>query len=129
MSVKGLHSGIKFYLDSECKVPIAKVKWNSGFHITMASGKVESLINTAKAGEMAAATFYARNETHYRFGIQEFSFPDKRVHAKADSDWLDPSQPVKITLSVQISSEPTAKEVVESAQFIISGFFIIGGDR
>lgn len=38
-----LVKGIQFYFDENCKESIKKVEWDSGFHVTMASGKVENL--------------------------------------------------------------------------------------
>ena len=117
---------IKFYFDKECTKPIDKVKWDSGFHVTMADGTETKIENIAKAGELAIATFYVRNEhPTIRFGVHEITHPDPNVKTTIESAWLLPMSPTKITLSVQISSEPTQKDVVESANFVLSGFFVI----
>ena len=124
MPVTNLDEGIKFYFDVECKKPIEKVQWDSGFHVTMTDGKTEHIQNVVKEGEMAVAIFYVRNETKYKFGVREFSFPDRRVKIHIAESWLIPTVPVKVVLSVLML--PTAKkEIVESAQFSINGFFII----
>jgi len=124
MPVRNLDEGIKFYFDSECKRPIEKVQWDSGFHVTMADGKTEHIQNVVKEGEMAVATFYVRNETEFRFGVRDFSFPDRRVKIHIVESWLYPSVPVKVVLSV-LMLPTTKKEIVESAQFSINGFFVI----
>lgn len=123
--INRLHEGIKFYFDASCKKPVKEIKWDSGFHITMVNGEMEHLPNVALAGQVVTANFYARNETKYKFGVRELLFPDKRVKIEIADSWLLPMSPVKVALSVQISSEPIKKEVVEAAQFVIKGFFVV----
>ena len=119
-----LKDGIKFYFDPKCRNPIGTIQWDSGFRVTMANGNVEHIQNVIKEGEMAVATFYVRNETKYRFGVRELNFPDKRVKISIAESWLYPLVPVKVVLSI-LMSPTTRKEVVESAQFLIDGFFVI----
>jgi hypothetical protein len=121
--VENLDTGIKFYFDVECKRPIEKVKWDKGFQVTMADGKIEVLDNTVEVGNPATATFFVRNETNHRFGVQKLEFPDERVRCTIQESWLMPMRPVKVVLTIKPSTAPI--KVVESAQFFIEGFFII----
>lgn len=118
-----LDEGIKFYFDMECKRPIKKVKWDKGFQVTMADGKIEVLDNTVELGNPATATFFVRNETNHRFGVQKLEFPDERVKCTIQESWLMPMRPLKVVLTIRPSVTPI--KVVESAQFFIEGFFII----
>jgi len=121
-------TNIKFYFDEKCTRPLKKVEWDGGFRVTFDSGTEELIKNVAVAGQEATATFYVRNESNFRFGIRTISHPDDRVKIIVDAvdhDWLYPHEPIKVTFSVKVSPEPTKKDIVESANFVITGFFVI----
>jgi len=114
---------VRIYADEACKRPIETIEWDNGYILTLINGEKEVLRNTAKAGEVATATIYLKNESRWRFGITKISFLDKRVKFKIASSWLLLG-PVELIISFDVPKNPTPKDVIKAGEVEINGFYV-----
>lgn len=115
---------IKLYADFQCKQPINTIEWDNRIIITLVDGSEEMLPNTAEAGGTATAIAYLRNETRFRFGITNISFPDKRLKIEIGNKWLMPGLSTKIVVSFKVPKEITPDDVIKPNNIIIDGYYI-----
>ena len=116
---------IKIYAGRGCNKLIDTIEWDTKVIIALINGEKEILKNTASSGQTVSAIVYLKNESKWRFGIRNITFPDKRVKIKVEKSWVLTS-PVKLTISFDVPENPTPDDVIKAGKVQIEGFYVYG---